>query len=342
VFGDYISVYDIQRAVQDGATVPIDYESRLAKLTEHPKIDPEFEEATEGEEVERKERLKSKWAQLEAVVGSKKRLTLIAKDIVEHFEKRFEAINGKAMIVCMSRRICVELYREIVKLRPQWESAEDEGGTIKVVMTGSASDSVEWQPPGPGPTPWVASRGPQANSENTDNTAGWTLAVVYANPTLPIRNMTVFVGAEGGGAAPAQVSGFCTPGTGAVNGRVLVSATEGDSNLGGDEFRFGPTSILGIGNRLSGLNNPLTNFFASQINNDLELLNITGTFGTLNHTPGGNQSGRRQGWDITNVSGSAQLTNNQTQAFAQGTTSGDQYTINGLGLQSTYAPRASR
>jgi len=150
VFGDYISVYDIQRAVQDGATVPIYYESRLAKLAldeaERPKIDPEFEEATEGEEVERKEKLKTKWAQLEAVVGAEKRLELVARDIVEHFEKRLEAMDGKAMIVCMSRRICVELYREIVKLRPQWESAEDDRGALKVVMTGSASDPADWQP----------------------------------------------------------------------------------------------------------------------------------------------------------------------------------------------------
>jgi type I restriction enzyme, R subunit len=150
VFGDYISVYDIQRAVQDGATVPIYYESRLAKLAldeaERPKIDPEFEEATEGEEVERKEKLKTKWAQLEAVVGAGKRLGLVAQDIVEHFETRLEAMDGKAMIVCMSRRICVELHREIVKLRPQWESAEDERGALKVVMTGSASDLADWQP----------------------------------------------------------------------------------------------------------------------------------------------------------------------------------------------------
>jgi type I restriction enzyme, R subunit len=149
VFGDYISVYDIQRAVQDGATVPIYYESRLAKLAldeaERPKIDPDFEEATEGEEVERKEKLKTKWAQLEAVVGAEKRLKLVAQDIIEHFEKRLEAMDGKAMIVCMSRRICVELYREIVKLRPQWESP-DERGEIKVVMTGSASGPADWQP----------------------------------------------------------------------------------------------------------------------------------------------------------------------------------------------------
>ncbi len=150
VFGDYISVYDIQRAVEDGATVPIYYESRLAKLAldeaERPKIDPDFEEATEGEEVERKEKLKTKWAQLEAVVGAEKRLKLVAQDIVEHLERRLEAMDGKAMVVCMSRRICVELYREIVRLRPDWEDEADDRGQIKVVMTGSASDPLDWQP----------------------------------------------------------------------------------------------------------------------------------------------------------------------------------------------------
>lgn len=150
VFGDYISIYDIQRAVQDGATVPIYYESRLAKLVldeaERPKIDPEFEEATEGEEVERKEKLKSKWAQLEAVVGSDKRLELVAQDIVHHFEQRLEVMDGKGMIVCMSRRIAVGLYREITKLRPGWHTDEDEAGSIKIVMTGSASDPLDWQP----------------------------------------------------------------------------------------------------------------------------------------------------------------------------------------------------
>lgn len=150
VFGDYISVYDIQRAVSDGATVPIYYESRLAKLeldeAERPKIDPEFEEVTEGEEVERKERLKTKWAQLEAIVGSEKRLRLVAQDIVDHFEGRLGAMDGKAMVVCMSRRICVELYREIVRLRPEWHDERDETGQIKVVMTGSAADPPDWQP----------------------------------------------------------------------------------------------------------------------------------------------------------------------------------------------------
>jgi type I restriction enzyme R subunit len=150
VFGDYISVYDIQRAVEDKATVPIYYESRLAKLAleeaEKPHIDPEFEEVTEGEEVERKEKLKSKWAQLEAIVGSERRLKLVAQDIVEHFERRQEAMDGKAMVVCMSRRICVELYREIVRLRPAWADEDDTKGAIKVVMTGSAADPVDWQP----------------------------------------------------------------------------------------------------------------------------------------------------------------------------------------------------
>jgi type I restriction enzyme, R subunit len=149
VFGDYISVYDIQRAVEDQATVPIYYESRLAKLAlkeaERPKIDPDFEEATEGEEVERKERLKSKWAQLEAIVGAERRLQLIAQDLVEHFETRLEAMAGKAMVVCMSRRICVELYREIVALRPDWHHEDDDKGTVKVVMTGSAADPLPWQ-----------------------------------------------------------------------------------------------------------------------------------------------------------------------------------------------------
>jgi len=150
VFGDYISIYDIQRAVEDGATVPIYYESRLAKLDlpeeEKPKVDEEFEEVTEGEEIERKERLKTKWARLEAVVGAEKRLRLIAQDIVSHFEQRLEALDGKAMVVCMSRRICVELYNEIVRLRPEWHHEDDDKGVIKVVMTGSASDPLEWQP----------------------------------------------------------------------------------------------------------------------------------------------------------------------------------------------------
>ena len=150
VFGDYISIYDIQRAVEDKATVPIYYESRLAKLSldesERPNIDPDFEDATEGEEITRQEKLKTKWAQLEAIVGTEKRLKLIAQDIVAHFEQRLDALDGKAMVVCMSRRICIELYRELVRLRPDWHQDEDDRGQIKVVMTGSASDPPDWQP----------------------------------------------------------------------------------------------------------------------------------------------------------------------------------------------------
>jgi type I restriction enzyme R subunit len=144
VFGDYISIYDIQRAVADKATVPIYYESRISKLAlnaaELPKLDAEFEEITEGEELTKKEKLKTKWAALEALVGDRKRIALVAADLVAHFEKRVEAMDGKAMIVCMSRRICVDLYNALIKLRPEWEAE-----TLKVVMTGSAEDGPEWQ-----------------------------------------------------------------------------------------------------------------------------------------------------------------------------------------------------
>ena len=150
VFGDYISIYDIQRAVDDGATVPIYYESRLAKIeldeNEKPHVDPEFEEVTEGEEERHKERLKSKWAQLEALVGTEKRLALVADDIITHFEERLDAMDGKAMVVCMSRRICVDLYNAIVEKRPVWHGENDKQGFIKVVMTGEASEDESWQP----------------------------------------------------------------------------------------------------------------------------------------------------------------------------------------------------
>ena len=112
---------------------------------EKPTVDPEFEEATEGEEVERKEKLKTRWAQLEAIVGTEKRLRLLAGDMVAHFEERLEVMDGKAMVVCMSRRICIDLYRELVRLRPHWHDEDDDRGRIKVVMTGSASDPGDWQ-----------------------------------------------------------------------------------------------------------------------------------------------------------------------------------------------------
>ncbi len=149
VFGNYIDVYDISRAVEDGATVPIYYESRLARIEldedEKPKIDAEVEELTEGDEAADQERFKKKWSTVEALVGSDKRLALVAKDMVAHFEDRVAALDGKAMVVCMSRRICVKLYDEIVKLRPDWHSADDNAGAIKIVMTGAASDPQEWQ-----------------------------------------------------------------------------------------------------------------------------------------------------------------------------------------------------
>ena len=149
VFGDYISVYDITRSEKDGATVPIYYESRLDALLldeeQKPNIDPDFEEVTEGEELESKEHLKSRWTQLEVVVGADNRIRQIAQDLIEHFEARLEVLDGKAMVVCMSRRICVDLYRELVKLRPEWEDEDDTKGNIKVVMTGSASDPLDWQ-----------------------------------------------------------------------------------------------------------------------------------------------------------------------------------------------------
>ncbi len=149
VFGNYIDIYDIERAIEDGATKPIYYESRLAMIKlnekEKPNIDPEFEEATEGEEITKKDQLKRKWAQLEAMVGHESRIKQIAKDIVDHFENRLDVIEGKGMIVGMSRRICVELYNEIIKIRPNWHNSDDDKGFIKVVMTGSASDSPDWQ-----------------------------------------------------------------------------------------------------------------------------------------------------------------------------------------------------
>jgi len=150
IFGDVIDIYDVTRSVEDKATVPIYYEARLAKInlleSEKPKIDRDFEEITEGEEINRKEKLKSKWARLEAMVGAEKRLKLIAEDIVEHFDNRLSVIDGKGMIVCMSRRICVDLYGEIIKLRPEWHSDNDKKGFLKVVMTGAASDPQHFQP----------------------------------------------------------------------------------------------------------------------------------------------------------------------------------------------------
>ena len=150
VFGEYIDVYDISRGVEDGATVPIYYESRLARIeldeAEKPVLDDEIADLTEDEAQAEQERLKRRWANVEAVVGTDKRLRLVARDLVEHFESRIVGMEGKAMVVCMSRRICVALYDEIVKLRPDWHGNDDGSGAIKIVMTGDASDPKDWQP----------------------------------------------------------------------------------------------------------------------------------------------------------------------------------------------------
>jgi type I restriction enzyme R subunit len=145
VFGDYVSIYDIQDAVDDGATVPIYYESRLAKLDINrdviEELNEEMEEVIEDEEdIASRERTKSKWAALEKLVGSEPRLKEVAEDLVAHFEVRSEVIPGKGMIVCMSREICVHLYNAITALRPAWHDPDPEKGAIKIIMTGSASD----------------------------------------------------------------------------------------------------------------------------------------------------------------------------------------------------------
>ena len=149
IFGNYIDVYDISRAVEDGATVPIYYESRLARIEldadEKPKIDAEIEELTEDDDLVEQERFKRKWANVEALVGSDKRIEMIAADLVQHFEARTVSMPGKAMIVCMSRRICVKLHDAITKLRPAWYSKDDTQGNMKIVMTGAATDPLEWQ-----------------------------------------------------------------------------------------------------------------------------------------------------------------------------------------------------
>jgi type I restriction enzyme, R subunit len=147
VFGNYIDVYDIEQAVEDKRTVRIYYESRLAELKLNQEtikhLDKDFEEITEDEED--KQKLKTEWTQLEKIVGSGTRIKQIAKDIVTHFEKRLDIIEGKAMIVCMSRRICIDLHNEIKKLKPQWYNQNDDKGFMKVIMTGSASDGPDWQ-----------------------------------------------------------------------------------------------------------------------------------------------------------------------------------------------------
>ncbi|UGA37636.1 type I restriction endonuclease subunit R [Chromobacterium haemolyticum] len=150
VFGDYIHVYDMQQAKEDGATVAIYFESRLAKLSlkadELPLIDEEVDELAEDEEESQQAKLKSRWAALEKVVGAEPRIEAVAADLVAHYEERCQAQNGKAMVVAMSRDICVHLYNEIIRLRPDWHDADPEKGAIKIVMTGSASDKALLRP----------------------------------------------------------------------------------------------------------------------------------------------------------------------------------------------------
>lgn len=150
VFGDYIDIYDIEQAVRDNVTVPIYYESRLSKLEISNEVketlDSDFYGITEGREDYETEELKSRWSRLEAVVGSKDNLSKLAGDIIDHFENRLEVLEGKGMIVCMSRRMCADLYAEIIKLRPDWHDDDDLKGNLKVIITGSAADESRLQP----------------------------------------------------------------------------------------------------------------------------------------------------------------------------------------------------
>lgn len=150
-FGHYIDIYDISRAVQDGATIPLCYASRLARIEldedEKPRIDAEVEALLEDEDEPSAERSKQKWSTVEALVGSEKRLALVTADLVQHFEDRVAALNGRAVMVCMSRRICVALDDAIIKLRPDWHSSDDSAGSSKIVMTGAARIAGRQAPP---------------------------------------------------------------------------------------------------------------------------------------------------------------------------------------------------
>jgi len=149
VFGDYVDVYDISKAVNDKMTVPIYYESRLVKLSLKDEsiitLDRDFDYISETDEIDRKEELKSKWAKLEKLIGHPERIRKIAKDIVDHFTDRQLGMPGKGIIVCMSRRICVDLYNEIIKIKQEWHNKDDNKGYLKVIMTGSSADKLEWQ-----------------------------------------------------------------------------------------------------------------------------------------------------------------------------------------------------
>lgn len=150
VFGNYIDIYSISRAVEDHATVPIYYEARLARLelpdAQKARVDDDFEDVVEDEDAVTQQKLRSRWARLEALVGTKKRLRLVARDIVDHFRKRLEILDGKAMIVCMSRQVAVDMYRQIIRLRPDWHSHEEDEGAIKVIISGGAEEEAHFQP----------------------------------------------------------------------------------------------------------------------------------------------------------------------------------------------------
>ena len=198
----------------------------------------------------------------------------------------------------------------------------------------SADVTLQIQTGGAGRYTVAGVPGTESTSHNTANAAGWTLAVVYRNDALPARNLTVFVGAEltfSQLTTTSSVSGFCTPQTGAIQARMMASIIEGDSNLTGDQMQFGPT--VGSLAAVSGPNNPVNNFFCSQVNGDDGTLDTAGTFGTRNHNTGFMTTGGRQGWDITNVDVSGRMLNAQTTAVARGTTSGDRYVIASIGLQ---------
>ena len=181
--------------------------------------------------------------------------------------------------------------------------------------------------------------------DDTHNAAGWTLAVAYHNGMMETQNLTIFVGCEQASSntnMPAELTGFCAPPTGALSGTLFVSAIEGDANKMGDHMLFGSTPTLTIAaNSLSGVNNPINNFFASQINtlfpfpNTSAILDTRGSFGNYNANPFTGQIpyGSRQGYDITAVDISSTLVHDQMSAYALGTTTGDDYTINSLGIQ---------
>jgi type I restriction enzyme R subunit len=147
IFGEYVDIYDLTQAVEDEATVRVFYEARLARVelpeAVRARLDQEFDAVTELAETDTREHLKTRWARVEAIVGAEKRLAEVAQDLVQHWEKRYSAEVGKGLIVCMSRRICVSLYDEIIKLRPAWHSDDDTEGKLKIVITGSASDGPE-------------------------------------------------------------------------------------------------------------------------------------------------------------------------------------------------------